>query len=113
MLPNIIPIAAKNITIIVIVRPLKNLASRYSHFLKGYEKVTECISLSKSLKIVPPIMDGSKKNMITFISLRRPLIAIAELTMVTEFILAVIPSKIPAAVAIIKVDRKNMIPQYT
>jgi len=31
--------------------------------------------------------------------------------MVTEFIVAVIPSKIPAAAAIIKVDRKNMIPQ--
>ena len=56
-------------------------------------------------------MDGSKKNIMTFISLRIPLIAMAEFTMVTEFILAVIPSKIPAAVAIISVDKKNMIPQ--
>jgi hypothetical protein len=73
--------------------------------------MTECISLSKSLKIVPPIIEGSKKNMITFISFRRLLIAIAEFTIVTELIVAVILSKIPAVVAIINVDRKNMMPQ--
>jgi hypothetical protein len=56
-------------------------------------------------------MEGSKKNMITFISFNSPFIAIAEFTIVTEFIVAVIPSKIPAAAAIINVDRKNMIPQ--
>jgi len=73
--------------------------------------VTECISFSKSLKMVPPIIEGSKKNMITFISFSNPLMAMAELTIVTELIVAVIPSKIPAAVAMINKDRKNIIPQ--
>lgn len=95
--PQAIPKPIVKTMILTINNPLKNLANKYSSFVKGYEYNMLCILLLKSLYTETPIMEGYKKIMRELTAPNKPPNAYGELTISEEPTVTVTESNIPAA----------------
>ena len=95
--PQAIPKPIVKTIILTINNPIKNLANKYSSFVKGYEYNMLCILLLKSLYTETPIMEGYKKIMRELTAPNKPPNAYGEFTISEEPTVTVTESNIPAA----------------
>tara|TARA_S200000501_G_scaffold257498_1_gene241298 strand:+ start:232 stop:654 length:423 start_codon:yes stop_codon:yes gene_type:complete len=95
--PLAIPKPTVKTIILTINNPLKNLANKYSSFVKGYEYNMLCILLLKSRYTETPIIEGYKKIMRELTAPNKPPNAYGEFTISDEPTVTVTASNMPAA----------------